>query len=247
MSKRTLSLLFLFILALLLPLALPAHGEQPASGWLQTVPSRTPTPDTPPTVPPPPPTDPPPPPPPGTTATPVPPTPQPGSSPTATSTTAAATNIAATPVGGYLPTAAACGQPPTVQARGRVNVRNGPGLDYDVVGELVFLEVRPIIGRAAEAPWWLIQLPANQEGWVADQAVAVQGYTGNVPVVESPLLDGNTPTPGPTWAPTLQPACTPLPTYTPTASATATATRSPAGSNATPVPPTNTSQPPTDT
>jgi hypothetical protein len=121
-----------------------------------------------------------------------------------------------TPEGGYNATAQPCGVPPTVQARGTVNVRLGPGLDYEPIDSLVFLEVRPIIGRAEFGTWWLIQLPDNTTGWVADQAVAVQGYTGQIPIVDPPELDGATPTPGPLWEPTPNPVCTPLPTATAT-------------------------------
>jgi hypothetical protein len=97
-----------------------------------------------------------------------------------------------------------------------VNVRLGPGLDYEPIDSLVFLEVRPIIGRAEFATWWLIQLPNNITGWVADQAVQVQGYTGQIPIVVPPALEGATPTPGPLWEPTPNPVCTPLPTATAT-------------------------------
>jgi hypothetical protein len=145
--------------------------------------------------------------------------------------------LAPTPVGGYLPTAEPCGLPPTVLALAAVNVREGPGLYYEVSNFLVYLEVRPIIGRAADAAWWLIVFPDDSEGWVFDQAVIVDGYTSNVPIVPAPPIDGSTPTPGSPWQPTPNPICTPLPTstHTPTAEATAVGTRAAA------VPPGNTS------
>lgn len=193
----------------------PAAGE----GAFQTWPSRTPTPQggPQPTVTNPPPTSDPGgggdggpanTPPPGVTNTPV-----TGQSPTPTSS---ATIIIPTPIGGYEATALPCGVPPTVQALGLVNVRLGPGVDYEPVSSMVYLEVRPIIGRAEFANWWLIQLPGNDSGWVSDQAVVVRGYTGLVPIVDPPAIDGATPTPGPLWQPTPNPVCTPLPTPTPT-------------------------------
>jgi hypothetical protein len=97
-----------------------------------------------------------------------------------------------------------------------VNIRSGPGLDYDPIDNLIYLETRPIVGRAEFATWWLIQLPTNTTGWVASQAVSVQGYTGAVPIVKPPVLNGVTPTPGPLWQPTPNPICTPQPTPTPT-------------------------------
>ncbi len=128
-------------------------------------------------------------------------------------------NIAPTPVGGFLPTAVPCSGSPTIQTLGATNVRSGPGLEYDVIGQLVYLEVRYIVGRAETAEWWLIQFNNGQFGWVADSIVLVQGYTPIVPIVEAPPLDGSTPTPGPTWMPTPIPFCTvtPVPTTTPTA------------------------------
>jgi len=81
--------------------------------------------------------------------------------------------------------------------------------------------------RAADAAWWLIVFPDDSEGWVFDQAVIVDGYTSNVPIVPAPPIDGSTPTPGSPWQPTPNPICTPLPTstHTPIAKATAVGTR----------------------
>lgn len=152
--------------------------------------------------------------------------------PSATPTeTAIPVTLAATPDGGFLPTAEPCSNMPTVQARNKTNVRLGPGTDYKVVGRLVFLEVRPIIGRAQNANWWLIVLADNTTGFVLDDVVAVSGYTDIVPIVPLPELDGSTPTPGPEWNPTPNPNCTvtptPLPTDTPVPTVTATATPKP--------------------
>lgn len=165
------------------------------------------------------------------TPTPAPPTatsPNGGnSSPTATNTPGAANptatstllpvNIAPTPVGGFLPTAVPCSSNPTIQTRGATNVRSGPGLEYDVIGELVYLEVRYIVGRAETSEWWLIQFNNGQFGWVSNDIVLVQGYTPIVPIVEAPPLNGSTPTPGALWNPTPIPFCTvtPIPTDTP--------------------------------
>lgn len=155
-----------------------------------------------------------------------------GTNPTATNTpppqaTATSTllpvEIAPTPVGGFLPTAVPCSGNPTIETLGATNVRSGPGLEYDVIGQLVYLEVRYIVGRAETAEWWLIQFNNGQFGWVADEIVLVQGYTPIVPIVEAPPLNGNTPTPGAGWNPTPIPFCTvtPVPTDTPTTAPTA--------------------------
>lgn len=152
-------------------------------------------------------------------------TPPPQASPTST---LLPVNIAPTPVGGFLPTAEPCSGNPTIQTLGATNVRSGPGIEYDVIGQLVYLEVRYIVGRAETAEWWLIQFNNGQFGWVADNIVLVQGYTPIVPIVEAPPLNGSTPTPGATWNPTPIPFCTvtPVPTDTPTATAATTSSAS---------------------
>jgi hypothetical protein len=99
-------------------------------------------------------------------------------------------------------------------------VRQGPGTNYAVVVQLVRGEVRPIVGRAGNAPWWVIEFPDETRGWVADVAVTVQGNTAVVPIIAPPALDGATPTPGAAWNPTPAANC---PTATP-ATVTATAT-----------------------
>ncbi|GMQ79406.1 MAG: hypothetical protein BMS9Abin02_1994 [Anaerolineae bacterium] len=168
------------------------------------------------------------------TPTPVPVTPKPGeSSPTPELSPEAQTETASsptidlvlTPEGGYLLTAVPCTEPPTVQALDTVNIRLGPGIDFELIGELVFLEVRPIVGRSEFVPWWLIELADKSNGWVIDEAVSVSGYIGNVPVADSDLAADATPSPQSTWAPTVEPQCTPLPTHTQTPPATNTPTK----------------------
>jgi hypothetical protein len=134
-------------------------------------------------------------------------------------------DLVLTPEGGYLPTAVPCTEPPTVQALDTVNIRLGPSLDFELIGELVFLEVQPIVGRSEFVPWWLIELADKSTGWVIDEAVSVSGYIGNVPVADSDLAADATPSPQSTWAPTVEPQCTPLPTHTQTPPATSTPTK----------------------
>ncbi len=189
------------------------------------------------------------------TDTPVPPTNTPGSNGddnstpthtppanvTATATPSPGSTFIPTPEDGYLPTAAPCEDSPTIQAFNNLNVRQGPGTDYEVTGRVIFLEVRPIIGRAQDVPWWLIQMPDGSSGWVADATGLSQGYIGNVPVVPAPTLNGQTPTPGTPWQPTPRATCTVTPT--PTLSPTVTETPAPeptATATVTAVPPTHT-------
>ena len=142
--------------------------------------------------------------------------------------------LVSTPVGGFLPTAVACGFPPTVQAKNTTHVRLGPGTDYEIVGQLLYLETRPIVGRGEDAQWWIVQLTNNQTGWVSNAIVNVDGNTSGIPIMQSPPINGNTPTPGPLWnptpnpeCPTLTPSATPLPTKTATIVPEPTATNTP--------------------
>ncbi|MCP4361552.1 MAG: hypothetical protein GY796_26375 [Chloroflexi bacterium] len=135
--------------------------------------------------------------------------------------TAIPTAVPATPVGGILPTAVPCSSQPTIQVTNGsfANVRTGPGTDYEISGQLLHLEVRPIIGRAAEAPWWVIQMPNGESGWVADTVGLIQGDTSLVPIIELPLIGGATVTPAAPWQPTPPANCP-----TPEAEAAPTAT-----------------------
>ncbi|MFO7681501.1 MAG: SH3 domain-containing protein [Chloroflexota bacterium] len=226
MTRRI--LLFTLFAGLALTMFFSRHTGVPPTFGLPnfTTITRTPTP--------PPPTSPPPTsPPPGATSKPS--DPQPTTPPQATdipthtpTATLIPVTLAATPAGGYLPTAVACGVPPTVQTRNTVNVRSGPGVDYDIIGQLVYLEVRPILGRAADAEWWVIQLTNETIGWVANAAVIVHGNISGLPIVGAEPLEGKTPTPSPLWNPTRNPSCPVIPTATaqPTnTSQPATATR----------------------
>ena len=239
MTKKMVAVIFVALLAL----GTMMSPQYTKTVWslerAQTVPSRTPTPA--PTTPP--------------TATQpssgINPTATPISVPQATATsTLLPVEIAPTPVGGFLPTAVPCDSSPTIQTLGATNVRSGPGLEYGIIGELVYLEVRYIVGRAETTEWWLIQFNNGQFGWVANDIVLVQGYTPIIPIVEAPPLNGSTPTPGPLWNPTPFPFCTVTPAPTDTATpATALAEAQPAETaTAAPTePPPPTEPRPTDT
>lgn len=120
-----------------------------------------------------------------------------------------------------------CGSPAFVADLGTVNVRSGPGVEYEIVQQLEFAEITAVSGRAQFATWWRIDLANNNKGWVADETGTIYGNTSLVNIVEAPLLNGVTVTPGPAWNPTPNPQC---PTATPTATAlpvTATPTSPP--------------------
>lgn len=102
------------------------------------------------------------------------------------------------------PQASLCGMPPTFTSTGATSIYTGPGDAYHLVGLIGETEVRPIVGRAAFTNWWVIQLDATgRAGWVTDESGAFHGYTGLVPIISAPDLNGIVPTPGSNpWVPT---------------------------------------------
>jgi hypothetical protein len=85
--------------------------------------------------------------------------------------------------------------------QGDVNVRAGPGTDYDKVGVLVPGQTSPIVGRNPEGVWFEIEYVGgpNGLGWVSRDVVHVVGDINTMPTIVPP------PTP------TLPPTTTPLP------------------------------------
>jgi hypothetical protein len=98
-----------------------------------------------------------------------------------------------------------------------INVRAGPGVDYQRVGTLLAGQEAPALGRSAGGDWVQISFPEGPEGlgWVYTYLVEVNG---ELPIVIPPA----TPTPRttPTIDPTLaaqfiiEPLPTALPTFT---------------------------------
>lgn len=118
----------------------------------------------------------------------------------------------------------------TVLGPASVNLRSGPGLEFEPpVGVAPVGAVLPVIARTADFGWYLVQ-QNDLTAWIAGQINATQteGDCTTVPVQTGPLLAGtSTPTttytPSPTFTPG-GPTLTPTATYTVTASPTATYT-----------------------
>lgn len=104
-----------------------------------------------------------------------------------------------------------------------VNVRTGPGLEYDKVGVLVQGQTAPAIGRSVGGDWVQIRYPGveGNVAWVYSGFIRVIG-TGLLPTVVPP------PTPTPQMTATINPTLaaqfnllnvtpTRLPTFTPAA------------------------------
>jgi uncharacterized protein YraI len=80
-----------------------------------------------------------------------------------------------------------------------MNVRNGPGTEFDVIGQIESQKKYSVIGKHVD--WWLVNLGNNQSGWLY-APVNVTRFVGNaeaVPDIASP----------PTPTPEIIPACTP--------------------------------------
>lgn len=94
---------------------------------------------------------------------------------------------------------------PIVTARdGGVNLRLGPGTDYDTAGLLPDGESLEIVGRNDDSTWWLVSAPGGL-AWVADGAVTARNVGPGIPVVGlPPPLFRTTPAPA-----TVEPTATP--------------------------------------
>ncbi|MCO6453050.1 MAG: alpha/beta fold hydrolase [Caldilineales bacterium] len=72
---------------------------------------------------------------------------------------------------------------PTAFSRGgAVNLRAGPGTEFDIVGQLAPSQTLPIIGSNMDRSWWQVQTPEGL-AWVAD-SVTLAVRTQTVPVAE---------------------------------------------------------------
>ncbi len=113
---------------------------------------------------------------------------------------------------------------PLLTTKTDLNVRIGPGLNYDVIGLLPVGASTDILGRSEDGEWWQIRFTpaADGLGWVsAKPEFSTAINTDGLPVVPAPA----TPTPFPTATPT--PTETPTETPTPPPTATLTPTPSP--------------------
>ena len=82
---------------------------------------------------------------------------------------------------------------PLVLVRARaLNVRNGPGTTYSVIGKLEMDQSAEVVGRNDGSTWWQIRFGTGY-GWVSGSYVT-PSCTGNVPIVTQP-------TPAPTATP----------------------------------------------
>ncbi|MBI1880195.1 MAG: FHA domain-containing protein [Chloroflexi bacterium] len=118
---------------------------------------------------------------------------------------------------------------PSLTTKTDLNVRSGPGIQYDLLGLLPAGVTVEIIGRDETREWWQIRFSpaADGIGWVAaDPAFSTTANVDNVPIAQAPPTPTGTPTNTPV-PPTNTPTITtipptPTPTDTPTPTPTAT-------------------------
>ena len=85
---------------------------------------------------------------------------------------------------------------------GGVNVRGGPGLNFDLLGRLDEGISAKVVGRNEAGDWWQIEYPAGENGlaWVADVVVDFVGDSQSVPIARDDTAEASAvvrPTPTP--------------------------------------------------
>lgn len=103
-------------------------------------------------------------------------------------------------------TQSAAAQSASLVAPGAVNIRSGPGVNYEIIGTLNANTSMPVVGRILDRSWWQIQINNNVLGWVS-AAVVSANNADNVPVIENlPPPPSPTPIPAQPAASNPQPA-----------------------------------------
>jgi uncharacterized protein YraI len=76
--------------------------------------------------------------------------------------------------------------PLVTASEGNVNLRRGPGTEYEKVGLLPSGESLQIIGRNTDASWWQVSTP-DGPAWIAASVTTAGNVEGaSIPVVETP-------------------------------------------------------------
>jgi N-acetylmuramoyl-L-alanine amidase len=83
----------------------------------------------------------------------------------------------------------------TAQAYRTVNVRSGPGIQYDIIGQLTNGDQVRVIGRSDEENDWLQIEYKDGTGWVAYFTVTVMSAVDKLPIVDATDSPSVTPTP----------------------------------------------------
>jgi uncharacterized protein YraI len=76
--------------------------------------------------------------------------------------------------------------------QGTVNVRSGPGTNFNIVAQLQPNQTLPVLGQSNG--WYQIEVPGVPEAWVANSVVALSGICNNIPQVNTNGDNGQIPT-----------------------------------------------------
>ena len=79
------------------------------------------------------------------------------------------------------------GTPVVIVPAGGVNIRVGPGLEFDLLGRLNEGASAVVVAKNDTGEWWQIEYDAGENGlaWVADAVVDFQGDRNNIPLAAS--------------------------------------------------------------
>ncbi len=111
------------------------------------------------------------------------------------------------------------GGPPVAVTTSDLNVREGPGQEYPVLGLLPVGTQVEVTGKNPDGTWWQVVYPAGsaERAWIYAPFTR-SSNAQDVPVVPTPVP------PTPTYTPTITPTATAPPTSTPTPTKTPTPT-----------------------
>jgi uncharacterized protein YraI len=99
-------------------------------------------------------------------------------------------------------------RPFAVVADPLVNLRTGPGTDFQVLGQATQGTRLEIVGRNEAGDWWQVCCFDGQQAWVIDELVTREGPVERVALALD--LPTATPTPTPTTEPTATPTSLPV-------------------------------------
>ncbi len=102
-------------------------------------------------------------------------------------------------------------RPMVFASEGTVNLRSGPGINYDKVGALQNGQSLEIVGRNSDSSWWQAST-VNGFVWVAASVTSSENTDAGIPVVDVPPPPA---TPTPVAPPTATPVPQPQYQYTP--------------------------------
>jgi uncharacterized protein YraI len=71
-------------------------------------------------------------------------------------------------------------------ATGVLNVRSGPGIEFNRIAQIFLYQRFPIVGKNEDASWYLLDLKDGRTGWVSTRFLIITGSAANVPTTSQP-------------------------------------------------------------